>query len=105
MCWSDTYSVAHLKTGITRYLSEFLLFYKGLLSAKGNFRFEETPDEVKDYIIASEIKLEGSGIFSLFKNELNGKLVIDPDGFIKEITVYENNKLVFSARKAEKEKE
>ncbi|HPI21462.1 MAG TPA: hypothetical protein PKY56_13950, partial [Candidatus Kapabacteria bacterium] len=63
------------------------------------------PDEVKDYIIASEIKLEGSGIFSFFKNELNGKLIIDPDGFIKEIAVYENNKLVFSANKAEKEKE
>ncbi|MBS4001385.1 MAG: urea transporter, partial [Desulfobulbaceae bacterium] len=31
MCWSDSYSVAHLSTGLIRYLSEFFLFYKGFI--------------------------------------------------------------------------
>lgn len=105
MCWSDTYSVAHLSTGLIRYISEFFLFYKGFITAKGEFRFEETTDEIKDFIIASDIEIKGRGLFSSYKKELKGKLVIDQNGFLRKINFYENSNQIFSAQIVEKEKE
>jgi hypothetical protein len=96
LSWQDVYSAALLPVGMIRYLSELFLFYKNMLSARGDFTFESN-DETKDYIIKSEIQVSGSGLFSFYNQQINGVVKIGEYEGLKEFEVTGNNNFKFKA--------
>jgi urea transporter/murein DD-endopeptidase MepM/ murein hydrolase activator NlpD len=97
--WEDIYSTSLLPVGSIRFLAEFFLLYKNMLIAKGEFTFEED-DETKNYLIKSEIRILGSGLFAFYKRQLNGVVRIDEQEGLKEFEVTENNNIIFKAIKS-----
>ena len=97
--WEDIYSISLLPVGAIRFLAEFFLFYKNMISAVGRFTFEED-DESKNYLIKSEIRILGSELFTFYKRQLNGVVRIDEQEGLKEFEVTENNNILFKAIKS-----
>lgn len=84
--WSDIYSIAQVSNSFVRYISEFLLMIREYIKAEVEFSFEEQPEGKKDFVISSNIKIKGSSIFSFFEQSNEGKLTVDSEGNIKEIS-------------------
>jgi urea transporter/murein DD-endopeptidase MepM/ murein hydrolase activator NlpD len=97
--WEDTYSTSLLPVGSIRFLAEFFLLYKNMLSVNGDFTFEED-EHTKDYLIKSEIRILGSELFTFYKRQLNGVVRIDEQEGLKEFEVTENNNILFKAIKS-----
>jgi urea transporter/murein DD-endopeptidase MepM/ murein hydrolase activator NlpD len=98
LIWEDHYSVSLLPLGILRYISEFFLFYKSMLEAKGVFSFEED-EENKKFIIRSKINVEGKNLFSFFNKVYNGTITIDEKIGIKEFEFVNNDKKTFKVQR------
>lgn len=98
LIWEDHYSVSLLPLGFIRYLSEFFLFYKSMLNAKGNFSFEED-EENKNFIIRSKINVEGINLFSFFNREYNGRISIDEKTGIKEFEFINSDRKTFKVNR------
>lgn len=96
LIWEDHYSVSLLPIGVLRYLSEFFLFYKSMISAKGTFSFEED-EENKKFLVRSKINVEGKNLFSFFNQEYNGTIVVDEKIGIREFEFINNDKKAFKA--------
>ncbi len=99
--WDDTYPISLLPIGVVRYLTEFFLFYKNMLSTKGEFTFEEN-EEKQDYLIKSDISVNGSGLFSFYKKQFKGVVIIDANNGIKEFEIQDDNNFSFKAIKSTK---
>lgn len=96
--WDDTYSVSLLPIGFTRYIAEFFLFYKNMLSAKAEFTFEED-ETTQDYLIKSDLYVSGSGLFSSFKKKFRSVVKIDEEKGIREFEIQGDNNFIFKAIK------
>lgn len=91
--WEDDYSIAQLPTGFARYIAEFLLLYKPLITAKGEFCFK-SDDENKLSVIHSEIKIKGTSIFSFVNKILRGDVCVDEEGRLHSFRMTEGNKQI-----------
>lgn len=96
--WGDVYSISLLPVGAIRYLTEFFLIFKNLLNASGEFSFEND-DVAKEYLIKSEISVNGQGIFSFYKKQFVGVVKIDEQDGLKEFEIKEGKNLLFKATK------
>ncbi|MEK9136610.1 MAG: M23 family metallopeptidase, partial [Bacteroidota bacterium] len=85
--WTDRYQLSKLISNLVRYASELFLVFSPQINATGTFAFEERDPDAKDYVLTSRIAVRGSGVFSFYKKTWNGTLVVDQQGFIKEIQV------------------
>lgn len=92
--WNDTFPVSALLNNATRYISEFLLFFKQMISVKSYYT---TIKKDNDFNIISEISIKGEDLFSFYNYNISNKLIIDEEGFIKEIISKNKNK-VFIAK-------
>jgi hypothetical protein len=90
--WSDQYPVSVVMNSLVRYASELLLVFKPQVSAQGSLSFKERISDANDFVITNTIIAQGSGLFSFYKRKLEGSLVVDQNGSIKEITVVRQNK-------------
>lgn len=97
--WKDTFSVSLLPVGSIRYLAEFFLFYKNMLHVDGEFTFGED-EEKNNYLIKSEILVNGIGLFSFYKKQFNGVVTVDEKSGIKEFEVRGDNNFSFKAIKS-----
>lgn len=97
--WKDTFSVSLLPVGSIRYLAEFFLFYKNMLHVDGEFTFGED-EEKNNYLIKSEILVNGIGLFSFYKKQFNGVVIVDEKSGIKEFEVRGDNNFSFKAIKS-----
>jgi hypothetical protein len=84
--WSDIYSIAQVSNSFVRYVSEFLLMIREYIKAEVEFSFEEQPEGKKDFVISSNIKIKGSSLFSFFEQLNEGKITVDSEGNIQEIS-------------------
>ncbi|HRN27388.1 MAG TPA: urea transporter [Ignavibacteriaceae bacterium] len=98
LTWEDHYSVSLLPLGYLRYLSEFFLFYKSMLDAKGSFSFEED-EESKNFIVRSKINVEGMNLFAFFNREYNGAITIDEKIGIKEFEFINSDRKTFKVQR------
>ncbi len=96
--WDDTYSISLLPIGFARYIAEFFLFYKNMLSAKAEFTFEED-ETTKEYLIKSDLYVSGSGLFSHYKKKFRGVVKIDEEKGIREFEIQADNNFIFKAIK------
>lgn len=99
LMWSDTYSISSLPVGAIRYITEFFLLFKNMLSADGKFNFE-IDDDTKNYLIKSEINIMGQGVFAFFKKQLLGVVKIDEHEGLKEFEVKGDKNFLFKATKS-----
>lgn len=95
--WEDSYAVSQLPLNYLRYISEFLLIYKNFLKAEGLLQFEETGEDIDDFIITNKINLNGTGIFSFINKEYDSRIIIDTSGEIKEFSFTQKDDLNFKA--------
>ncbi|HAB51580.1 MAG: hypothetical protein A2315_16965 [Ignavibacteria bacterium RIFOXYB2_FULL_35_12] len=96
--WDDTFSISLLPIGSIRYLAEIFLFYKNMLSTRGEFTFEED-EETQNYFIKSDIIVMGSGLFAFYKKQFNGIVKIDEHDGLKEFEINGDKNLLFKATK------
>ena len=96
--WNDTYSISLLPLGIARYIAEFFLFYKNMLSAKAEFTFEED-ETTLDYLIKSDLYVSGRGLFSHYKKIFRSVVKIDEQKGIREFEIQADNNFIFKANK------
>ena len=97
--WDDTYSISLLPVETIRFLSEFLLFYKSMLAAKGEFTYEEN-EKTKNYLLKSEIRVNGTGLFAFYKRQFNGLVKIDDEEGLKEFEITGPKNFSFKAKKS-----
>jgi urea transporter/murein DD-endopeptidase MepM/ murein hydrolase activator NlpD len=83
--WSDTYPLSKLLKNSVRYISEIFLIFKPQLQAKATFAFQEKTD--RNFIINNTITVQGSGLFSFYRRTWEGKLTIDDEGAIRNMSV------------------
>lgn len=87
--WNDTFPISALLNNTTRYISEFLLFFKQMIDVKSIYTLIKTDN---DFNINSEITIKGKDLFSFYSDIISNKIIIDEDGFIKEIISHNKNK-------------
>ncbi len=85
--WKDRYPLSKVLNNAVRYLSEFFLAFSQQINAEASFAFEERTSESNDYVITNRISVKGSGVFAFYNETWEGRLTVDPEGFIKTITV------------------
>ena len=86
LVWQEEYPISIVTKNIIRYLSEFFLIIKPLVSAKSIFNFKTRKTTEEDFIIESNFNAKGKALFSFYDKIGNGSLTIDNDGFIKSIS-------------------
>ena len=102
LIWEDHYSVSLLPLGFIRYVSEFFLFYKSMLNAKGRFSFEED-EENKHFIIRSKINVDGKNLFSFFNRKYSGAITVDDTIGIKDFVFINNDGKTFKVQRINNE--
>lgn len=100
--WNDVYSIDQFKSGMVRYLSELFLFYKSYISAGGKFIFGAINND-EEISFNSTIEVRGSSLFSFYKRNYSGEVIVGSNGIIKEFNLKSGNKLLFSAVDAREE--
>ena len=94
--WEEEYPVSIVSKNIVRYISEFFLIFKPLISAKSKFKFKMRKSTEEDFVIESIFNIKGRGLFSFYKQQGAGNIVIDNEGFIKSIS-FENEQNDFTS--------
>lgn len=104
LVWQTPYSITELNNTKLLYLNELLLLYKNFLSALGTISLSENEEKKNSFSLNTKIRINGTGLFSFIKTTDNGKIKIDENGFVSEITFKKNNKCIFNAKNKNLEK-
>ncbi|MCM8809997.1 MAG: hypothetical protein NC934_07545 [Candidatus Omnitrophica bacterium] len=104
LVWQTSYSITELKNFKLLYLNELLLLYKNFLSAFGTISIKENEEKKNSFYLNTEIRMKGTGLFSYIKCSDYGKIKIDENGFVSEITFNKNNKCIFIVKNKNQEK-
>lgn len=102
--WQTPYSITESNNTKLLYLNELLLLYKNFLSALGTISLSENEDKKNSFYLNTEIRIKGTGLFSFIRSNEYGKIKIDENGFVSEITFNKNNKCIFNAKNKNLEK-
>jgi len=95
--WEDEYSVAQLPGMGIRYLSEFFLLWKDMISARGLFRFIRN-EATGEFTLHTSISVKGTSLFRMVQRALDGNVIIDSDGDVTEISLYDQGKEICNAK-------
>ncbi len=90
LLWEDVFPLGTITKGITRYLSEFFLFYGEVIKSEAKFNWYLEENET--FSLHSELKIFGAGIFSSYNKKGKGKIIIHPDFGLQEISYFKDNK-------------
>ena len=95
--WDDSFPLSLTTNNLTRYLSEFFLMIGQQIKSTASITFPERAEDVKDYVLESVLKTKGEKLFSFYKKEEKGQLVISDEGVVKEFSYFSDNKEIFKA--------
>ncbi len=88
--WEDVFPLGTVTKGFTRYISEFFLFYGEVIKSKGVYNWFSHENETIS--LRSKLKIFGTGIFSFYKRDGEGEIIISPDSGLQKITYRKNEK-------------
>ncbi len=95
--WYDEFPLHLISNSMFRFLSEFFLMFGEQIKASVRYGFSKNENDDENFHIQSLTKLQGKGMFSFFKKNGVGELVISNEGKIDSYS-YSNNKVKFNAQ-------
>jgi urea transporter len=95
--WDDSFPLSLTTSSFTRYLSEFFLMIGEQIKSTASVEYPVRKEDAKDYILSSTIKTRGKNLFSFYKKQSRGELIISDEGYVKEFKYYSDNKEIFKS--------
>ncbi len=95
--WNDKFPNSATVNLAVRFISEFILIFGEQISSETELKFLKGGKDENNFIITSELKNRGKGIFSFYNQTGKGYLEIDKSGYIKEFT-FQLDKRTFKAK-------
>ncbi len=98
LTWEDLFPISAVLGGAVRFISEFFLLFTETIKARAEFKWSK--NERHEFELLSKLEIKGRKLFSFFKKEGYGKILLDMEKGIGEISFTINGK-VFNAKKGE----
>ena len=92
--WNDTFPVSTTINKVIRYFAELFLMISPLLESNADYNFQK--DDDNNYIVNSRFCNYGKGIMKYFREEAVGKLLINKNGILTEMS-YKSDLLNFKS--------
>jgi urea transporter len=83
LSWQDTFPVSVTVKSWIRYITEFFLLFRQSITSQAVIRFAEKRED--DFVIELTVTNKGLGLFSFFKEEGKGEIIISSEGMIKSL--------------------
>ncbi len=103
LTWEDIFPVSSVTGGIVRFISEFFLLFTETINAKAKFNWNK--NEKDDLELIAKLNISGKGLFSFYNKEGYGKISLDAENGIEEISFAFDNKILKAKRKEVKNEE
>ncbi len=94
--WRDVYPLSAVVNSIVRYLSEFLLIFNEPIKAEGHYAWRK--NENNNFEIISKLTITGKNVFSFYKKEDSGKILLESELGISEFKFSRNGKVFLAKR-------
>lgn len=89
LIWSDKYPISITVNSFVKYLSELFLLFTQLINSTATLNWMELDDQ--QFELNYKLENKGRGMFSFFKEEIDGNLKISSDAKISELQCKSKN--------------